>query len=421
MKSDALREQGIEIVEQVPIPDELIPADAQVEMDAKKAAGYFTPKKPLRRPKLEKAKGRAAVERSEDTPADLALILAGSNTLRRSASGAARDAASCVEAGRVDAWWSVDANGLEAAVQATLAVTRKRFPIRRRFRSIRAGGISRPAATTVGPRWRRDWRPAEGRGRAPPHRSRGRRGAARCGRGAGLVLSRARHRRDLCALRRAGRGELPYVRQRRLQPRSQGRSAAGRCRAAVGADADGHRHGLPGEGAQCAGRPRRPRRPAAQAGRRRARPAGRAVRCRIRREGRRHGEGRVDPRRGARQAVADLAVADGRCLAASGDRLGAVPQALAMAVLLAGRADRGRRPRGRRARCADRPAGISQRRPAGRCRRAAAQAVEAADRQLQGRRRGDRRMARADGGVARQGRPSMCACISASMPSACRW
>ena len=34
---------GIDFVEQVPIPpDELIPADAQVEMDAKKAAGYFT-------------------------------------------------------------------------------------------------------------------------------------------------------------------------------------------------------------------------------------------------------------------------------------------------------------------------------------------------------------------------------------------
>jgi len=61
MKSDALREQGIEIVEQVPIPDELIPADAQVEMDAKKAAGYFTPKKPLATD-LEKAKGRGLME-----------------------------------------------------------------------------------------------------------------------------------------------------------------------------------------------------------------------------------------------------------------------------------------------------------------------------------------------------------------------
>ena len=42
MKYDAMVAQGIEICERVPIPDELIPADAQVEMDAKKAAGYFT-------------------------------------------------------------------------------------------------------------------------------------------------------------------------------------------------------------------------------------------------------------------------------------------------------------------------------------------------------------------------------------------
>ena len=41
MKHDALAGQGIEIVERVPIPDHLIPPDAQVEMDAKKAAGYF--------------------------------------------------------------------------------------------------------------------------------------------------------------------------------------------------------------------------------------------------------------------------------------------------------------------------------------------------------------------------------------------
>jgi len=61
MKSDALREQGIEVVEQVPIPDELIPADAQVEMDAKKAAGYFTSTKP-KAAELEKAKGRGLNE-----------------------------------------------------------------------------------------------------------------------------------------------------------------------------------------------------------------------------------------------------------------------------------------------------------------------------------------------------------------------
>ena len=43
MKHDALVSQGIEIVERVPIPDELVPADAQVEIAAKKAAGYYTP------------------------------------------------------------------------------------------------------------------------------------------------------------------------------------------------------------------------------------------------------------------------------------------------------------------------------------------------------------------------------------------
>ena len=42
MKHDALADQGVSVGERVAIPDELIPADAQVEMDAKKAAGYFT-------------------------------------------------------------------------------------------------------------------------------------------------------------------------------------------------------------------------------------------------------------------------------------------------------------------------------------------------------------------------------------------
>jgi GTP cyclohydrolase II len=42
MKHDALVSQGVRIVERVPIPDELVPADAQVEMVAKKAAGYYS-------------------------------------------------------------------------------------------------------------------------------------------------------------------------------------------------------------------------------------------------------------------------------------------------------------------------------------------------------------------------------------------
>jgi GTP cyclohydrolase II len=43
MKYEALTRQGIEIVERVPIPDELVPADAHVEIAAKKAAGYYAP------------------------------------------------------------------------------------------------------------------------------------------------------------------------------------------------------------------------------------------------------------------------------------------------------------------------------------------------------------------------------------------
>jgi len=42
MKSNAIRDSGIQIVSQVEIPPEMVPADAQVEMDAKKAAGYYT-------------------------------------------------------------------------------------------------------------------------------------------------------------------------------------------------------------------------------------------------------------------------------------------------------------------------------------------------------------------------------------------
>ena len=42
MKYDPIIASGIAVGERVPIPDALIPADASVEMDAKKAAGYFT-------------------------------------------------------------------------------------------------------------------------------------------------------------------------------------------------------------------------------------------------------------------------------------------------------------------------------------------------------------------------------------------
>jgi GTP cyclohydrolase II len=43
MKYDALVSQGIEVVERVPLPHELVPPDAHVEIEAKRAAGYYSP------------------------------------------------------------------------------------------------------------------------------------------------------------------------------------------------------------------------------------------------------------------------------------------------------------------------------------------------------------------------------------------
>jgi GTP cyclohydrolase II len=58
MKYDALVNGGIEIGERVPIPDDLVPMDASVEMEAKKAAGYFTPDKTPTEAELKKVVGR---------------------------------------------------------------------------------------------------------------------------------------------------------------------------------------------------------------------------------------------------------------------------------------------------------------------------------------------------------------------------
>ncbi len=58
MKHEAIVGQGIEIAERIPIPKELIPDDASVEMEAKKAAGYFTEEPLPSDEELKVAKGR---------------------------------------------------------------------------------------------------------------------------------------------------------------------------------------------------------------------------------------------------------------------------------------------------------------------------------------------------------------------------
>jgi len=62
LKRDALTAQGIEVVNQVAIPDRLVPLDATVEIEAKKAAGYFTPTGIPDPQELSLARGRALDE-----------------------------------------------------------------------------------------------------------------------------------------------------------------------------------------------------------------------------------------------------------------------------------------------------------------------------------------------------------------------
>jgi GTP cyclohydrolase II len=57
MKFEPIVRSGIEVIERVPIPDDLIPADARVEIDAKIAAGYYAEKTPDAS-ELAVAKGR---------------------------------------------------------------------------------------------------------------------------------------------------------------------------------------------------------------------------------------------------------------------------------------------------------------------------------------------------------------------------
>ncbi|MGI2902183.1 GTP cyclohydrolase II [Tolypothrix sp. VBCCA 56010] len=58
MKFDAITQSGIEIVERIAIPDDLIPQDARVEIEAKKAAGYYTTGDVLDANSLADVKGR---------------------------------------------------------------------------------------------------------------------------------------------------------------------------------------------------------------------------------------------------------------------------------------------------------------------------------------------------------------------------
>jgi hypothetical protein len=58
MKHDAIVDSGIEIVERIPIPEEMIPSDSRVEIDAKINSGYFTTGKQISAAELAQVQGR---------------------------------------------------------------------------------------------------------------------------------------------------------------------------------------------------------------------------------------------------------------------------------------------------------------------------------------------------------------------------
>ncbi|HEY9659193.1 MAG TPA: GTP cyclohydrolase II [Allocoleopsis sp.] len=58
MKYNAITHAGIEVVQRIPIPPELIPADAQVEIEAKKFSGYYSENEVLAAEDLAEVKGR---------------------------------------------------------------------------------------------------------------------------------------------------------------------------------------------------------------------------------------------------------------------------------------------------------------------------------------------------------------------------
>jgi hypothetical protein len=62
VKHSAIIASGITIGQRVKIPDELIPADARVEIDAKVAAGYYTEGSVPPPEMLATAKGRGLDE-----------------------------------------------------------------------------------------------------------------------------------------------------------------------------------------------------------------------------------------------------------------------------------------------------------------------------------------------------------------------
>jgi hypothetical protein len=143
MKYDAITGSGIEVGERVDIPDELIPPDARVEIDAKVAAGYFTPGAVPDTEELKKAKGRGLDD--TDRPEAAAAELRSTTAIRERA----RQLLERARAGE-SRWFSMHDDALQAAAAEVAGITHVRFPdlkipFHSRWRHFEAGGVDRKA------------------------------------------------------------------------------------------------------------------------------------------------------------------------------------------------------------------------------------------------------------------------------------
>jgi hypothetical protein len=231
MKYDAITKSGIEVGERVNIPDELIPGRRPVEMDAKMAAGYFTPGAvpDAERSSRPRAGGWMTAGRIRAGPLPAGDLAAAA--LRTT--HAVRE-----RCGQCSTGPARPLGLVHASTTASCATPPPKWPTPPAAatpsctsRSTAAGATSRPAASTARPNSRSCWatcgagaRPRHGR----PHR---RQRAARC-----------RRRRRL-EVRRAGTGQT-FTRSEGLGVASfhaftagmfssdKLRPAAGRCRRA---------------------------------------------------------------------------------------------------------------------------------------------------------------------------------------------
>jgi len=194
-------------------PNRLIPADARVEMDAKKAAGYFTEEVPPDAQRLATTQGRTlwTLAHVAETPV---ATLRSPKTIRERC----RNILNAVASGR-SAHFRVDRKRLNVAAGRVEAATRRRYPdldipYHSRWRHFETGG-----------------RRSQGRARS---RNEGR-DAGACARaridlavvsvlldgrrGSGMALRRTRDRLALHAFGRSRCCKLPRVHGRRLSAR----------------------------------------------------------------------------------------------------------------------------------------------------------------------------------------------------------